>query len=64
MIADFDGITYANCGDWVESCTALAEQADGSLQLIRWADESLQRLDKNETTNANSDSDGRVVSTS
>jgi UDP-2,3-diacylglucosamine pyrophosphatase LpxH len=62
VIADFDGITYANCGDWVESCTALAEQADGSLQLIHWSDESLQLLD--ETIYANSDSDGRVASTS
>jgi UDP-2,3-diacylglucosamine pyrophosphatase LpxH len=64
VITDFDGITYANCGDWVESCTALAEDADGSLQLIRWADESLQRLDETETANANCDSDGRLVSTS
>ncbi|MEN8166521.1 MAG: UDP-2,3-diacylglucosamine diphosphatase [Pseudomonadota bacterium] len=64
VIADLDGIRYANCGDWVESCTALAEAADGSLQLIRWADESLQLLDNGETANANCDSDGRVVSTS
>ncbi|MDJ0807419.1 MAG: UDP-2,3-diacylglucosamine diphosphatase [Gammaproteobacteria bacterium] len=64
VITDFEGITYANCGDWVESCTALAEETDGSLHLIRWADESLQRLDNSETANANCDSDGRVVSTS
>ena len=64
VISDLDGITYANCGDWVESCTALAENADGSLQLIRWADESLQRLDEAETNDANCDTDGRVVSTS
>jgi UDP-2,3-diacylglucosamine pyrophosphatase LpxH len=62
VITDFDGITYANCGDWVESCTALAEQPDGSLQLIRWSDESLQLLDK--TIDAHSNSDGRVASTS
>jgi UDP-2,3-diacylglucosamine pyrophosphatase LpxH len=62
VITDFDGITYANCGDWVESCTALAEQPDGSLQLIHWSDESLQLLDK--TAYANSNSDGRVASTS
>lgn len=29
-------ITYYNCGDWVESCTALAEDFDGSIQLIHW----------------------------
>ena len=64
VIYDFQGITYANCGDWVESCTALAEEPDGSLKLIRWADVSLQRLDNTEITDANCDSDGRLVSTS
>ncbi|MDE2255116.1 MAG: UDP-2,3-diacylglucosamine diphosphatase [Betaproteobacteria bacterium] len=27
---------YANCGDWVESLTAVAEQDDGSLLLLMW----------------------------
>ena len=64
VISDFDGILYANCGDWVENCTALAEEADGSLRLIRWVDESAQLLDNNkETTYADSDTDGRLVST-
>ncbi len=27
-------VDYYNCGDWVESCTALVEHEDGSLQLI------------------------------
>lgn len=31
-------ILYCNCGDWVESCTALVENRDGSLQLLRWSD--------------------------
>jgi UDP-2,3-diacylglucosamine pyrophosphatase LpxH len=30
------GVVYANCGDWIESCTAIAEDADGSLQVIDW----------------------------
>ncbi|WP_178861960.1 UDP-2,3-diacylglucosamine diphosphatase [Thiomicrorhabdus cannonii] len=29
-------ISYYNCGDWVESCTALAEDFDGKIQLIHW----------------------------
>lgn len=29
-----DGLVYANDGDWVESLTALAEAADGTLQLL------------------------------
>ncbi len=31
------GLTYVNCGDWVESCTAAVEHADGRLELINWA---------------------------
>ena len=30
------GIEYINDGDWVESCTALVEHADGRLELISW----------------------------
>ncbi len=29
-------VLYANCGDWVESCTALVEHADGRLELVPW----------------------------
>ena len=35
-IRDIGGVTYFNCGDWVESCTALAEDMDGKISLIRW----------------------------
>ena len=31
-----DGIHYVNTGDWVESCTAIAEHRDGTLELISW----------------------------
>ncbi len=31
-----DGIRYVNCGDWVESCTAIVEDDDGTLHQIRW----------------------------
>lgn len=30
-----DGFVYANDGDWVESCSALLEHTDGSLELIQ-----------------------------
>jgi len=36
-IRDFDGLVYHNCGDWVESCTALVEHADGTMEILRWA---------------------------
>jgi len=33
-----DGIWYYNCGDWVESCTALVEDDTGEIHIIHWAD--------------------------
>ncbi len=33
-----DTINYYNCGDWVESCTALVEDENGELQIIHWAE--------------------------
>jgi UDP-2,3-diacylglucosamine pyrophosphatase LpxH len=31
-----EGVRYINCGDWVESCTAIAEDYDGCFHQIRW----------------------------
>ncbi len=36
-LREIGGIVYANDGDWVESLTALAEHADGRLELIDWS---------------------------
>ncbi|MES2624904.1 MAG: UDP-2,3-diacylglucosamine diphosphatase [Pseudomonadota bacterium] len=33
-----NGIMYYNCGDWVESCTALAEDEYGEIHIIYWAE--------------------------
>lgn len=33
-IHDIYGTRYMNCGDWVESCTALAEHFDGTFELL------------------------------
>jgi hypothetical protein len=44
-----------NCGDWVESCTALAEKYDGTFEIIYWdsvrkefvtEDEEKKKIDK------------------
>lgn len=35
-IKEIDGLTYANCGDWVDSCTAIVEHLDGRLELMVW----------------------------
>jgi UDP-2,3-diacylglucosamine pyrophosphatase LpxH len=37
-IAQYDDVRYMNCGDWVESCTALVENAAGEFYVIAWAD--------------------------
>ena len=37
-IREIDGVTYCNCGDWVESCTALVEHHDGTMELLRWTE--------------------------
>jgi UDP-2,3-diacylglucosamine pyrophosphatase LpxH len=33
-----NGLIYANCGDWVESLTALVENAAGDIELLYWHD--------------------------
>lgn len=33
------GVEYINTGDWVESCTAVAENYDGRFELMRWLDD-------------------------
>jgi len=35
-IREVDGIAYVNCGDWVDSCTAIVEHVDGRMELVHW----------------------------
>jgi len=35
-VRETDGILYINCGDWVDSCTAIVEHLDGRLELVEW----------------------------
>ena len=46
-ITTIEDIIYCNCGDWVESCTALVETNDGNLELLHWteAQESLKTFE-------------------
>ena len=37
-IRDMSGVRYMNCGDWVESCTALVEHHDGQFEILTWTD--------------------------
>ncbi|MEM8957515.1 MAG: UDP-2,3-diacylglucosamine diphosphatase [Pseudomonadota bacterium] len=36
-MTDIGGVTYVNCGDWIESCTAIVEMPDGTLNLVDWS---------------------------
>lgn len=33
---EVNGLTYLNCGDWVDSCTAIVEHMDGTMELVVW----------------------------
>jgi UDP-2,3-diacylglucosamine pyrophosphatase LpxH len=35
-IRQIGSITYYNCGDWVETCSALVEQPDGNIELVNY----------------------------
>ncbi len=35
-IREMDGVLYCNDGDWVESCTAIAEDATGAFRILAW----------------------------
>jgi UDP-2,3-diacylglucosamine pyrophosphatase LpxH len=35
-IRQIGNITYYNCGDWVESCSALVERVDGTIELVKY----------------------------
>ena len=36
-LRDIGSVRYLNCGDWVESCTALVEHYDGTWEILRHA---------------------------
>lgn len=38
-LRELNGILYCNDGDWVESCTAMVENQDGTLELVRWTEQ-------------------------
>lgn len=44
-----DNCLYCNDGDWIENCTLLAENLDGSIELIFWTEsiESITQLEQN-----------------
>ncbi len=45
-----DGVEYFNCGDWLESCTALVEHPSGRMEIIEGAD-FLEQIARSEQPN-------------
>ena len=41
VIKNIENLLYINCGDWVDSCTAIVEHLDGRLELIEWRQDKL-----------------------
>jgi UDP-2,3-diacylglucosamine pyrophosphatase LpxH len=41
-IKEVGGVAYVNCGDWVDSCTAIVEHHDGRLELVDWDGEIVE----------------------
>lgn len=35
-IKEMGELTYLNCGDWVDSCTAIVEHMNGEMELVVW----------------------------
>jgi len=41
-----NGIRYYNCGDWVESCTAIVEDMAGNLDIVTWTGSDVDHAEK------------------
>ena len=48
-IRDIDGVRYMNCGDWVESCTALVEDERGGFHILDYSRPRVEVLPLPET---------------
>lgn len=46
MIKEIDGMYYINCGDWVDSCSAIIEHLDGRMELVLMATSVATNVDK------------------
>jgi UDP-2,3-diacylglucosamine pyrophosphatase LpxH len=58
-IHDDFGIRYINCGDWVESCTAVAEHHDGLFEIITWTPTTYEA--EPETVESGSESEAQAA---
>lgn len=49
---DIGGLRYINCGDWVESCTAVVEHPDGRFEIVSWIRDTRRAPPRRELTEA------------
>jgi len=49
---DIGGLCYINCGDWVESCTAVVEHPDGRFEIVSWIRDTRRAPPRRELTEA------------
>lgn len=45
-IKTIDDMIYMNCGDWVDSCTALVEDLAGNFKTVHWLEENTSSVTK------------------
>jgi UDP-2,3-diacylglucosamine pyrophosphatase LpxH len=43
---DIAGVRYLNCGDWVDSCSAVIEHLDGRMETVHWGRETAAAWDE------------------
>jgi UDP-2,3-diacylglucosamine pyrophosphatase LpxH len=63
-IREVGGVLYMNCGDWVENCTALAEDFNGKFELIRFYESHVYSPGGRERAHDAGDRDERDAGTS
>jgi threonine dehydratase len=60
VIHDDFGIRYVNCGDWVESCSAVVEHFDGRLEVVHWTDDLRKRKSNEVPTSPADEHDAEI----
>lgn len=46
---EVNGVTYYNTGDWVESCTAMVERFDGTIEMLQFSPEQTDETPSDES---------------
>lgn len=62
-IRDLGDVFYMNCGDWVENCTALAEDFEGKFTLIKFHENHVHSAGRGEGSHDAGDRDARDAGT-